>query len=105
MVFFSDNYISLAPENTPYGDGIILQTLDGHIIELSMENLLNYNSDEWSRDPEEEMQCIRRLSMEEAQELGWALLRAVADLRFGTCKATEERQIQRIKEGKSSGDY
>ena len=105
MVFFSNNYMSLAPTKDPYGDGILLQTLDGNRIELVMENLYSSKSDS-KVDPAEEMYCARWLSVKEALELANALMDAVHEIRDRKVhKHIEERQIQRIKEGKCSSDY
>lgn len=105
MVYFSHNYYALEPTNHPYGDGILLEVLDRNRIELKMENLYSSNCGD-EADPAQEMNCNCHLSMEEAQELAWALLKAVTEVRFKrTPPDIEERQRQRIKEGKCSSDY
>ena len=102
MVYFSNNYVALAPTKDPYGDGILLQTLDGYYIELSMETLENLDE----RNPEDGDYCARRLTLQEALELANALMDAVHEVRDRkTHKHIEERQLRRIKEGKCSSEY
>lgn len=108
MVYFSNNYFALAPTRDPYGDGILLETLDGNRIQLSMENLFSSQWDGSSEIPvgKEEMSCSTYLSVEEATELGWRLIDAAYEIKNRrTLPHIEERQRQRVKEGKCSSDY
>lgn len=108
MVYFSNNYFALAPTKDPYGDGILLETLDGNRIELRMENLFSSQWDGTSEIPagKEEMSCSTHLSIEEAQLLGLALLDAAYEIKYKrTPEYIKARQIQRIAAGKCSSDY